>query len=293
MNRPRSKPARAAFTLIELLVVLAIIGVLIALLLPAVQMSREAARRIQCCNNLMQIGLALQGYESSHNVFPPGVVDVGNGPLSNTPTGYHFGWFVRVLPYLEQKNLFHSFNFDVSVYNSENMTARSMHFTFLSCPTDYAPFQANAASPSGAEWMTNYAACHHDVEAPIAADNHGVFFLNSHVRLEDIDDGASNTIFAGERVKKDVTLGWSSGTRATLRNTGTPVNAGLVRSLSVPMPPPPSAAYVGGFGSYHAGGANFLLGDGSVRFLKSGVSGRMYQLLGHRDDGEVVDPGWF
>jgi prepilin-type processing-associated H-X9-DG protein len=290
--------------LIELLVVIAIIGVLVALLLPAVQMCREAARRTQCLNNLMQIGLALHGYESSHNVFPPGAVDVGNGPIQNTPSGYHFGWFVRVLPYLEQKNLYHSFNFDVSVYGDENVTARSRACTFMFCPSDYGQGQVSSLdfpSLAGAppnflrnnEWMTNYAACHHDVEAPIAADNHGVFFLNSRVRLEDIADGASNTIFVGERVKVDATFGWSSGTRATLRNTGTPINAGLPRTASAGLtsPNPSFPTYVGGFSSRHPGGANFLLGDGSVRLFRGGMSGRPYQLLGHRDDGEVVDAG--
>ena len=88
----------SGFTLIELLVVIAIIAVLIALLLPAVQAAREAARRAQCVNNLMQLGIAMQNYESSHEMLPPGVVNL-TGPILDQPKGYHFGWLVQILPY--------------------------------------------------------------------------------------------------------------------------------------------------------------------------------------------------
>src|SRR5579883_167327 len=94
----------AGFTLIELLVVIAIIAVLIALLLPAVQAAREAARRIQCVNNLMQIGLALQNYQSAHEVLPPGTVNE-TGPIQSIPSGYHMSWMRQVLPYVEQKGV--------------------------------------------------------------------------------------------------------------------------------------------------------------------------------------------
>src|SRR4051812_39085560 len=100
-RRTRGRPG---FTLIELLVVIAIISVLIALLLPAIQAAREAARRVQCVNNLMQIGIAVQNYESSHEILPPGVVDLA-GPIQNVPKGYHASWMVQLLPYLEQKNV--------------------------------------------------------------------------------------------------------------------------------------------------------------------------------------------
>src|SRR4051794_28379521 len=92
---------RDGFTLIELLVVIAIISVLIALLLPAIQAAREAARRVQCVNNLMQIGIALQNYESSHELLPPGVINP-SGPIQNAPTGYHASWMLQLLPFLEQ-----------------------------------------------------------------------------------------------------------------------------------------------------------------------------------------------
>src|SRR6188472_1426796 len=111
---------RRGFTLIELLVVIAIISVLIALLLPAVQAAREAARRAQCCNNLMQMGLAVQSYESSHEMLPPGVVNE-TGPVLNVPKGYGFGWMTQILPYFEMKNVYNHFNLKVGLYEAPNL----------------------------------------------------------------------------------------------------------------------------------------------------------------------------
>ena len=123
--RPRrDQPARAAFTLIELLVVIAIIAVLIALLLPAVQSAREAARRAQCLNNLMQLGIALQNYESAHEMLPPGVVNP-TGPILDQPKGYHFGWMAQVLPYCELRNVYNHFNFKIGLYEKPNFTTRA------------------------------------------------------------------------------------------------------------------------------------------------------------------------
>src|SRR3954462_1508115 len=106
---------RGGFTLIELLVVIAIISVLIALLLPAVQAAREAARRVQCVNNLMNLGIALQNYESSYELLPPGVVDVA-GPIQNVPRGYHASWLLQLLPFLEQGTVAKRFDDRVGVY---------------------------------------------------------------------------------------------------------------------------------------------------------------------------------
>src|SRR5690349_15228602 len=114
------------FTLIELLVVIAIIGVLIALLLPAVQAAREAARRVQCVNNLMQNGLALANYESAFDTFPPGVVNP-IGPIANTAKGYHASWIAQILPYIEQKAVFNHLNFMVDMYDASNVTVRTAH----------------------------------------------------------------------------------------------------------------------------------------------------------------------
>jgi prepilin-type N-terminal cleavage/methylation domain-containing protein/prepilin-type processing-associated H-X9-DG protein len=307
IRSPRSPFRRAdrkscdprGFTLIELLVVIAIISVLIALLLPAVQSAREAARRSQCVNNLMQVGIALQSYESAHEVLPPGVVNE-TGPVLNQPKGYGFGWMVQVLPYFELKNVYNHFNLKAGLYEPQNATTRTNLVRSFLCPSDGSPNRG-----TGRVAQTSYAGVHHDVEAPIAADNHGVLFLNSHVRYEDVTDGTSQTLFVGEKALDTLDLGWASGTRASLRNTGSgpagPLpatrTAGARTAGASPSSGPgtggqeegPDPKFVGDFGSRHPGGRNFLFGDGSVKFIKSTIGFSVYQHLAHRADGEVLD----
>ena len=208
-----SNRRKTAFTLVELLVVIAIIGILVALLLPAVQAAREAARRTQCCNNLTQLIIAVHGYEMAQGVYPAGVIEA-SGPIVNQPKGYHHGWLVHLLPYLEQKNAYRHVDFRVGVYDKKNLPVRRLSIPILSCPSDW----------SSGGMISNYAGVHHDVEAPIDVNNNGVFFLNSGLRYEDIADGTSQTLFIGEKIIEAGDLGWMSGTRATLRNTGTPIN---------------------------------------------------------------------
>ena len=226
---------RAGFTLIELLVVIAIIAVLIALLLPAVQAAREAARRVQCVNNLVQIGVALQNYESAHEVLPPGVVNP-TGPIRNAPTGYHMSWMVQILPYIEQTNAFKRVNFKAGVYDPVNGTVRAHMIGVFMCPSDSGPMSSTTPDDQ-VVISNNYAACHNDVEAPIDVKNTGVFYLNSATRYEDITDGTSSTIFVSEKAVSANELGWMSGTRSTLRNTGTLSNLPLApRPRLAPCP---------------------------------------------------------
>lgn len=271
---------RPGFTLIELLVVMAIIAVLIALLLPAVQSAREAARRVQCTNNLMQIGLAIKNYEQAHEMLPPGVVNP-TGPIKNGPPGYHMSWLAQILPYIEQSNTFNHLNFALEAYDAGNATVRSMAIRSFTCPSD--PGTGSSATIA----RINYAGCHNDVEAPINTGNNGVFFLNSTIRYENITDGSSNTIFVGEKKLQATDLGWISGTKTTLRNTGTPLNAGQ------PVPTPTNKDPVGGFSSSHPGGAMFAMGDGSVHLFRTGMSATIYRLLGNRMDGEMVSTDAF
>jgi prepilin-type processing-associated H-X9-DG protein len=263
-----------------MLVVISIIAVLVALLLPAVQQAREAARRVKCHNNLMQLGLALRTYETAHGCLPPGSVDV-NRPVANDGKGYQFGWIVQVLPHLEQASLFAYFDFSVSVYDPRNAKfAMDVKLPVLICPSK------NQQYPGG-----DYAGCHHDVEAPIDIDNHGVLFLNSSIRHEDIRDGTSHTLFVGETSGTASGLGWATGTRETLRNTGTPINGGTRQTPggALPIPPPErgKSLPVGGFSSQHSGGANFVFGDGSMHFINQMVSMQVLRQLGHRADGEL------
>lgn len=224
------RPTRA-FTLVELLVVIAIIGVLVALLLPAVQSSREAARRAQCANNLAQLYLGLQQYEQAHLIYPPGSIGK-NSPAENLPNDLHHNWFAHLLPYAEQQVLYKNIDFSVSIYSGKNVPVLDRSPKIARC--------ASSVSPESG--YSHYAAAHHDVEAPIAEDNNGVFFLNSKIGYEDLEDGAAHTLFLGEKVVDSFDLGWLSGTRATLRNGGTPFNF-FNYANGLPKP----GAYQGGY----------------------------------------------
>jgi prepilin-type N-terminal cleavage/methylation domain-containing protein/prepilin-type processing-associated H-X9-DG protein len=295
-SRPRG------FTLIELLVVIAIIAVLIALLLPAVQAARESARRCQCVNNLLQLGIALQSYETAHEVLPPGVVN-DKGPVQNTPAGYHFGWLVQILPYIEQKSLYNHIDKRVGLYAGVNSSVRGVGVRTFVCPSDPGSFAA-----PGLAAQSSYAACYNDTEAPVDTKNNGVFFLNSGVRSEDIPDGRSCTLFMSEKKIDPTELGWASGTRATLRNAGTVPNNGGVKLAVAVVPPaggdgtseddvaktaPAGATVNGGFSSLHPGGINAAFGDGSVRFLKNTINAKVFRLLANRADGELLSDDQF
>jgi prepilin-type N-terminal cleavage/methylation domain-containing protein/prepilin-type processing-associated H-X9-DG protein len=290
------------FTLIELLVVIAIIAVLIALLLPAVQSAREAARRCQCVNNLLQLSIAVQNYEAAHEVLPPGVIN-DTGPVKNIPIGYHFGWMTQILPYIEQKNTYNHFDRSVSVYSPKNTTVREVAIHGFLCPSE------SRRGTSGSVALTSYAACYNDVESPIDANNNGVFFLNSRTRYEDITDGRACTIFLGEKRSATNELGWASGTRATLRNANVPPNTGQIFAITAPGAVAATASGeasasgavaasgeaagitldpVGGFSSSHPVGANFAFGDGSVRFVKNSINSRIFRFLANRADGEML-----
>jgi prepilin-type N-terminal cleavage/methylation domain-containing protein/prepilin-type processing-associated H-X9-DG protein len=261
------KATRRAFTLIEMLLVICIMAVLIALLLPAIIYVRDAARRLQCSNNLLQIGLALRNYESAHECLPPGSVDPTR-PIRNESKGYHFGWVVQILPQLDQANIYAAFDFSAGIYDRKNLGASVALIETLRCPMTGS---------------MSYCACHHDVEAPIDIDNSGVMFLNSSIRRADIADGASNTIFVGE--SSPIGISWACGTRATLRNTGTPINGGIVQPTGASDPD--DLLEVGGFASAHRGGANFVFGDGAVKFLNQLIAPPLFRQLGNRHDGQL------
>jgi prepilin-type N-terminal cleavage/methylation domain-containing protein/prepilin-type processing-associated H-X9-DG protein len=288
---------RNGFTLIELLVVIAIIAILISLLLPAVQQAREAARRATCKNNLAQLILAVHNYEMAYEVLPPGAVN-STGPVRNEPKGYHMSWTVQLLPYIDQTPAFRQVDFKKGVYDAANQIVRNARLPVLQCPS--SSYWGEAEGPA----MSFYAGCHHATEAAIDAQNSGVFFLNSHVRFDEITDGSSNTIFIGEKLIEPRDgdrlndLGWMSGTRATLRNTGTAPNEGVRDLLEGRFSGPDGAQrkppgdrgplFVGGFSSAHPGGAQFAFGDGSVHFISENINPQLYRNLGNRADGKIV-----
>jgi len=324
----KSPVGPGGFTLVELLVVIAIIGILIALLLPAVQAAREAARRSQCAHRIVQIGLALHTYEHAHGFFPPGVID-DKGPIRNLPAGYHMSWITQILPYIEEANTYRHIDFKQSAYAQQNAAVRGLRITALVCPSDSSvgrvyltpsgqeDVRGPNAAPSISAGTSNYAGCHHHLDAPIDKDNTGMFFLNSRIRPRDVTDGLSHTLMVGEKLVDGMDLGWISGTRATLRNTGlVPVEPGplgpepVIRSPEEGMAPEqaqpgaPLAAQapaakpalpldptlrVGAFGSSHPGGFNAVLGDGSLRFISNSINLKTYSQLGHRADGQLIE----
>ena len=280
----RRRRTLQGFTLVELLVVIAIIGVLVSMSIPAVQASREMGRRNQCRANLAQLMLAMQNYENAFESFPAGVLNP-DGPIRSEPIGHHQSWLVQMLPYVDEGNAYRLLDLSESVYDAKNAPVRALSPNLFICPTE----------PNDRPGTSNYAGCHHDVESPIDTDNHGVLFLNSHVRRLDITDGSSHTLVVGEKRMDNDDLGWMSGTRAALRNTGLPPNdlrssaSAWPNSASAPADAAPRAvAYVGGFASAHTNGVMTGFADASVRFIAEDIDMQVWQQLGHRADGKLL-----
>jgi prepilin-type N-terminal cleavage/methylation domain-containing protein/prepilin-type processing-associated H-X9-DG protein len=334
------RSSRQGFTLIELIVVIAIIAVLVALLLPAVQSAREAARRIQCTNNLKQIGLAIHKYLSSYDVLPPvGSVDLtgnstGSGLVPQTASIH-----LRLTNYLEQRAVYDAYNFmlsDVAGGSSvpANTTVMATLIPGYLCPSDPNPGSTeNLAVGFNARVTTvNYA-----VNGGVNRQNGGgttsgvAWWLGGNpyygclVRLSSVTDGTSNTAAFSEWVKgksgqnsPGFNLVYSI---AQYTNGGALNDYNLCRSATTPLwdfkgeywtlqdtgrggpyyhvmtPNQPACAVGAGFGnvdsfigasSFHPGGVNVLLLDGSVRFIKSGVGLATWNALGTRALGEVI-----
>jgi prepilin-type N-terminal cleavage/methylation domain-containing protein len=191
-----SRDHRPGFTLIELLVVIAIIGVLVALLLPAVQAAREAARRASCVNNMKQMGIALHNYHDSRGVLPSGYVY----KLGYSTGG--FGWAAMILPHMEQTPLFNAINFDLPAWSSQNSTVCTTALSSYQCPTDYTTsttrgfMSREGFNYAKSSYVANFGPNDLDVTPE---DRSGVFSRNSSTRIADVTDGLSQTLFAGER----------------------------------------------------------------------------------------------
>ncbi|MFN3194136.1 MAG: DUF1559 domain-containing protein [Aureliella sp.] len=272
----------AGFTLVELLVVIAIIGILVGLLLPAVQAAREAARRSQCSNNLMQLGLAVHHFEFGQERLPSGVINP-TGPIRHETTGNHTSWIVQILPYLEERVAFAKYDTELGAYAAENSDVRNHQIDTLRCPSDPGIGIRVAVS--------SYAGCQNGNEMPINDDNNGLLFLNSQVRFRDILDGATYTLLVGEAAIEPTDLGWVSGTRSTLRNGSSLRSVGWDYSAnqSNGQEQQPKTLSVGGFSSYHTGGAQFVFADGSVQFLSENIEQELLENLANRADGTLID----
>ena len=263
------------FSLLEMLVVITTICLLVTLLLPAVNAVREASRRCTCLNNMRQCMTALNNYNLVHGSLPPGSVDPGR-PISSVPKGYHYSWIVQVLPYLDSEPLYDGFNFDLGVYHPHHQTLRLTTLNVLLCPSD------PNRTPKGQPASSNIAGCHHHGEAPIDITNNGMLFLNSAIKPEQLDDGFSNTLLISEKDYETGDLGWASGTRATLRNTGG--GSTMMGRFGGPIAfAPASPLSVGVFGSSHPGIVNAGFADGSAKALKGGG----WAIYGARDKSKI------
>jgi prepilin-type N-terminal cleavage/methylation domain-containing protein/prepilin-type processing-associated H-X9-DG protein len=277
-SRPRraSEARRAGFTLIELLVVIAIIGVLIALLLPAVQAAREAARRTQCVANLKQIGLALHGYHDTNNTFPAG----GWIALTTQPqTGnMNVGWSASVLPWLEQRSLYDGLNFSLPYNDAVNSTVGHTVLQIYLCPTE--PRTALWSKDSGDLYDSadgDYGGMYgqRGLSSPTFNNNPpaGPMIFNQCIALAEIRDGASQTIQIGEDPEAIHAL-WISG--HNIFDQSAPINAR------------PPTEFGEELTSKHPGGVNTLFGDGSVHFLKNSLANPVLAALCTRALGEVI-----
>jgi prepilin-type N-terminal cleavage/methylation domain-containing protein/prepilin-type processing-associated H-X9-DG protein len=272
-------PLRKAFTLVELLVVIAIIGILIGMLFPAVGSMQEAARRATCQSRMARLGMALQKYESANEALPSGTTDPKNlkGPIRSIPQGIEMSWVVYLLPHLDEMGAFKQIDLAAGAYAAKNAPVRNLRIAALTCPSQ-------RSSPEAAAPPSNYVGCQNDIEAPIAGNNVGVLFLNSHITARDVTDGVEHTIYLGEKRTEVGDLGWMSGTRATLRNAGVAIDAAGIEK-------PSDDLLVGGFGADHPAGANFLFGDGAVRFVSTAIDVGVLQQLANRADGKLLTGG--
>ena len=305
---------KAGFTLVELLVVIAIIGILVALLLPAVQAAREAARRMQCSNNLKQLGLAMHNYHDSNKAFPPAV----------TGYGYRTTWFPRVLPYMEMTAVADQVDWSVNspIWNRSDPlnTTMQTHFAAMMCPSDP---NAGKKAPRGGygNYMGNFGTVrfyhpNHVVQG-ISPDGDGIFYANAFTRIAEITDGTSNTLLMGEILISpqigttkssstyeprgciwDADSGGGIFSARAEPNTGTPDmfaycktgTSGSYWEKNTPCRSPAGGSNIArhiAARSQHPGGVQVVLADGSSRFISESIDTWDPANLGHNGNWDA------
>jgi len=291
-------------------VVIAIIAILIALLLPAVQQAREAARRSQCKNNLKQMGLALHNYHDAHKVFP----------ISHGDTGNSFGWRSLVLPYIDQAPLYNQINFSGNIVDAGNLAVAQTPMTVYRCPSDPTLNRVSGGNQVWSNWCYPNPSCPsreniavttykgidgrgYDLQASASPLPHGMFDRrmglavsggggsvvtpNRTIRMRDVLDGTSNVLFVGEN--SPGFHAWSSWAAwHSPMTTAYPINHPFkVWGSAQARIGSPDHGWPAGFASssYHEGGGHFMMVDGSVHFLSENMDFSTYQQLGNPQDG--------
>ncbi len=302
------KDRRSGFTLIELLVVIAIIGILCSLLLPAVQAAREAARRMQCSNNLKQIGIGLHNYHSAVNQFP----------FAMGGTGNKYSGLSQILHYMEQTSVFQKIDFSRPITHANNNNARLTEISLFRCPSDFENSQPTAGG------AVNY--CPNKGTSILWNDPHanGVMFVQSTTRFRDIFDGASHTAVFSERIIGDGSNGFISPESDAFLSRDNPLTqqeatemcaAVDVNDLANQFPQLMGAPWIDGKHAYqhvsapnarscgfqpagkatmtatsrHVGAVHVLMCDGSVHFMSESVNIDLWRALGTRQGREQIE----
>lgn len=287
--------SKSGFTLVELLVVIAIIGVLIALLLPAVQAAREAARRISCSNNLKQIGLAMHNHHDVNKKFPPGFRSNNPGVPNNSSWCRSGGvqgapWTVLILPFAEQEHYYDMFDFTVPFQaNNNQMTAPNdaliQELEMYRCPSDardnrlfssYFGVQGGGSAPDCA----NTGCTPSNVRGSYVS---GMLYAGSQTRMADVTDGTTNVFLVGESRYGNAVWG------ASAKQDGCSYPRNLAGAQDqINLYPDQGVHDTRGFSSFHPTGAQFCFVDGSVHFISETIDLAAYRQLGRRDDGLPV-----
>ncbi|MDZ4849396.1 MAG: DUF1559 domain-containing protein [Pirellulaceae bacterium] len=297
----RMEGSRSAITLVELLVVIAIIGILISLVLPAIQQAREAARRIQCGSGLRQMGIALLNFEHAHKVFPPGAKT-----STSLSSSERFFWSGQILPDVEQSSLWASIDPDLSwrIPGTGNYKALQSMLPLFRCPSAVAPSRQNHLVIDRVP--CTYLACISGLVGRESAQSpgdpqisdpemDGIFYVNSETRHSDILDGTSTTIMVGEALYLEKILGldynnvtqlvdhWAIGSpmsgnneiSESLGSTASPINAWMKKNVFI-------EDVELGFSSRHPGGAQVIFADGHLQFIQQNIDPDTWSAMGTR-----------